>query len=209
MIILFEEPERNTLLLGKQYKEKSWYFHNEDNLFNFENETRITFLGHSSKTIYGEMNVNKFVEMLIEKKLQKDRPVTIDLLGCETGYYGSQESFAFKVYQQLVENGYNNIRVNALTDLNNENEIHKITLYQDGFNEMTLMGIPKEIYQNAIKVDKKLQSMKIEINKIKEFASSSSGQNLESKERVKWNKKYKSLKEKVYNYKDLIRKDSI
>ena len=71
---------------------------------------RESLFGHSNTRTFGEQSVEakQFAAFLMNHGLEKDKPVTIDLLGCEIGYCGADidvESYVHKVYRSCKTMG--------------------------------------------------------------------------------------------------------
>lgn len=133
--IIDQSTTRATSLLVRQYPNDTVQVFSEKQAFLFDQNainldaqklpSRITFIGHSNKSIYGIYNAIEFSNRLIAEinEASKIDPrmrtaiKAIDLLGCETGFFDEKgRSYAQIVSDQLFSAGFI-IRVNAFTNL--------------------------------------------------------------------------------------------
>lgn len=114
-----QEIHRQVAGLSKLYNDKEVYKYDEDNSLDYSGGQRLTFIGHANTYTYGEKNVYPadFAKHLIAHGLPKDQEVIIDLLGCSIGDMSSGESFAIQLGKELYQEGFNNVRINALNSL--------------------------------------------------------------------------------------------
>ena len=158
MIIVMNTNEsshiRSCTMLARKYNDTVFSYKSE---ISFEDERRITFLGHAHTKAFGEKSVSAedFAEYLIKAGLSKSQPVDIDLLGCEIGYCGPQmdeESYAHKLYRILQEKGYDNVNVNAFVNFIQKETMHEMKVttlrYEDSDDLfISLRGIREPDYR--------------------------------------------------------------
>jgi len=181
-MIIIMSPEVNIIKDGRsmarQYDEAVFIY---NKALSFADEARITFVGHASTRTFGEQAVEakEFAEFLIQHGLEKNKPVSIDLLGCEIGYCGpgmDVESYAHKVYQELQSKDYTNVTVNAFINFINKETlldqrvIISCEMYQDDDEDQGYELFRVEIYGIREKDLQKIQndSRLIALNKQRE-----------------------------------------
>lgn len=164
MIIAMDPDEKQELRqLGHMYKgERICHFADD---LRYDNETRLTFLGHASTETFGEHSIGPedFARHLIEHGLSKNKEVSIDLLGCSIGDINNKNGYAISVARYLYERGFTNVKINALNALvtNKAEEYPQTFLYLPKrapaigmlvhVDEATLFGIRKKDYEKFLK----------------------------------------------------------
>ena len=127
--------------------------------FSLASHQRISFMGLASPTCFGELRLTseEFTAFLIRHHLANDKPVVIDLLACSIGDDFGDRSYALRVADCLVANGYSNVTINAFHARNSAQEIARTFLRTPVFIfgkqvlPMRIVGIPTNLYDEFLR----------------------------------------------------------
>lgn len=160
--------------------------------------TRFSFVGHAdaSPKEYGGMAPNEFAETVIAELEEagkinpnfKKMPLTIDLIGCETGLVNQNgASYALDVAKTMLEKGFTHVQVKAFTNLSVESAQPCCAQYVEIFkNTVLVYGFSTQEDDDAFtqfqdidrkKFLKKIDSLKAELMEIRSLKSQAQKKN--------------------------------